>query len=300
MKVLDDVSPERVSVLLAEAGEHVAPDRLVLVRRGWRWLVTLPDDRMILLPVDEAGAQRLVHERRLLAALGPRLRVAIPRPLGSLDGPLDLRERVRGEVGIHLHSQLIEDVPSALAYADDLARVLAELHQAFADDELRALAGPVRDDVYPLPEPQLRAVVPSLPTEIHARVHAVLDRYAALPPDDPVLVHNDVGTHNLAFDPATHRVTGIFDFEEAARADRHRDFKYLPSYGPRITARVLELYRERTGVEISVERMRLLHFATALSFWVWRESDPEAHDRLSSRNRDQALAWIGLALFAIL
>ena len=30
-----------------------------------------------------------------------------------------------------------------------------------------------------------------------------------------------------------------------------------------------------------------------------READPEAHDRSSSRNRDQAMAWVGLALFAL-
>jgi hypothetical protein len=62
---------------------------------------------------------------------------------------------------------------------------------------------------------------------------------------------------------------------------------------------VLELYCARTGVEISVDAMRLLHLATALSFWAWREDDPDAHDRLSSRDRDQAMAWVGRALFAL-
>jgi hypothetical protein len=66
-----------------------------------------------------------------------------------------------------------------------------------------------------------------------------------------------------------------------------------------VLERVLTGYRERTGVAVSLERIRLLHLATALSFWAWREQDPEAHDRLSSRNRDQALAWIGMATFAL-
>ncbi|HTR51821.1 MAG TPA: aminoglycoside phosphotransferase family protein [Kofleriaceae bacterium] len=291
------MTPDRVAALLAEVGERVDPRALVVERRDWRWFVQLPGDRMLFVPVDEAGAHRLAAERRLLAALAPRLSFAVPRPIGPPEAALDLRTRVRGETGIHLHGSLITHTPDA--YADDLARLLAELHGAFARDELVRLAPPMRADVYPLPEAQLRAVVASLPAEIHARVHAALDRYAELAPTDSVLVHNDIGTHNLAFDPDSHRVIGIFDFEEAAHGDRHHDAKYLPSYGPRITARVLELYRDRTGIELDVPRIRLLHFATALSFWVWRESDPVAHDTRSSRDRDQALAWIGLALFAL-
>ena len=63
---------------------------------------------------------------------------------------------------------------------------------------------------------------------------------------------------------------------ELALRDRHHDFKYLPSYGERMLARVVERYRERSGVALSVERIRLVHLATALSFWPWRERGPAA------------------------
>src|SRR5262252_2065787 len=66
--------------------------------------------------------------------------------------------------------------------------------------------------------------------------------------------------------------------------------------GPELAT--LDLYRDRTGVTIDVSRARLLHFASALSYWAWREADPDAHDRGSGRDRDVALAWVGLALFA--
>jgi Ser/Thr protein kinase RdoA (MazF antagonist) len=196
---------------------------------------------------------------------------------------------------------MLEDPVRAEAYADDLAQVLAELHRALDARQVEALAGEPPFAPWPLAPERLRALVGSLPVEIHDRLHRALDRYAELlvAENDLVLVHNDLGTHNLAFDPISRRVVGVLDFEEAARLDRHRDFRYLPSYGPRVLARVLDGYRQRTGVTLSLERIRLLHLATALSFWAWREEDPEAHDRLSSRNRDQALAWIGLALFAL-
>jgi aminoglycoside phosphotransferase (APT) family kinase protein len=202
---------------------------------------------------------------------------------------------------MQLHWATLEDPVLATAYAGDLARVFAELHLAFTPAEAAELTGAFRPDTYPLPPERLSAVIPSLPAEVHDRLRAALARYLEIlaAPPDPVLVHGDIGTHNLAFDPATRRVTGLFDFEEASCADRHFDFKYLPSYGPRVLQLVIDDYAARTGVTIDVPRMRVLHLMTALSFWAWREEDPEAHDRLSSRNRDQALAWVGLALFAL-
>ena len=59
------------------------------------------------------------------------------------------------------------------------------------------------------PEPALEPVL-----------DAVLEAYAALDKEDrgPVLTHGDVGLHNMALDPETGRLLGLFDFEEAAVA----------------------------------------------------------------------------------
>jgi aminoglycoside phosphotransferase (APT) family kinase protein len=42
-----------------------------------------------------------------------------------------------------------------------------------------------------------------------------------------VLVHTDLGLHNVAVDPETKEVRGVFDYDGAAWADRHHDFRYL-------------------------------------------------------------------------
>src|SRR5262245_40441178 len=94
-----------------------------------------------MIPFDDVGAGRLLAERRLLATLAPRLSFAVPTPIGDVDGPLDLRRRVPGETGMHLYWSTLEDPDRARAYADDLARVFAELHTALDRDETRALAG---------------------------------------------------------------------------------------------------------------------------------------------------------------
>jgi len=39
---------------------------------------------------------------------------------------------------------------------------------------------------------------------------------------DRALVHGDLGLHNLALDPETDAVNGVFDYDGAAWADRHQ------------------------------------------------------------------------------
>jgi aminoglycoside phosphotransferase (APT) family kinase protein len=289
-----------VVALLAEVGISVETADVEIERRDWRWIVRAWN-RTLIVPSDDCGAARLLRERQLLATLAPRLSFAIPVPLGAIEGPLDLRTRIEGDTGMHRHWATLEDPVRADAYADDIARVFIELHTALKPEEARRLVGPPLADSYPLPASELRLIVPTLPAEIQDRVVAALDCYAAESADeaDVVLVHGDIGTHNFVFDVSTGRVVGVIDFEEASLRDRHYDLKYLPSYGPEVMTRVLDQYRARTGAAISVGRIRLLHLATALSFWHWRERDPVDHDARSGRTRDQALAWVGLATFAL-
>ena len=65
--------------------------------------------------------------------------------------------------------------------------------------------------------------------ELLRHAEKVLQVYEGLnvDPSDCVLVHSDVGLHNVAVDDATDAVNGIFDYDSAAWADRHHDFRYL-------------------------------------------------------------------------
>ena len=70
--------------------------------------------------------------------------------------------------------------------------------------------------------------------------------------NDRALVHGDVGLHNLAFDPQSDTINGIFDYDGAAWADRHNDFRYLLFDVARedMLDSALEVYEPATGREI--------------------------------------------------
>jgi len=65
--------------------------------------------------------------------------------------------------------------------------------------------------------------------DLRVIMERTIERYEAVAvgAGDCVLVDGDVGLHNLALDPGTDTVDGIFDYNGAARADRHHDFRYL-------------------------------------------------------------------------
>jgi aminoglycoside phosphotransferase (APT) family kinase protein len=291
-----------VARALADAlGEPVAADALAW--REWRWIAELPGERVAHLPPDDASAVRLARERRLLALIAPRVDFAVPRPLGPLDAPLDLRARVpgvSGPAGLAAHFRAIADPARAARLADDFARIAAGLHQALSAAELAAL-GPAPAPAWPMAAARLAALAPSLPGDLAARASEVVARYGGIEvaPADHALVHGDLGSHNFGFDDAG-GVTGLFDFEEAAAGDRHRDFRYLPSYGEPAFPLALAAYATRTGFVPSLERVCLYHAATALSYLAWRADDPADHDRRSGRDGEQALAWADLAVSSAL
>jgi aminoglycoside phosphotransferase (APT) family kinase protein len=122
---------------------------------------------------------------------------------------------------------------------------------------------------------------------------------AVEPATDLVVAHGDFGSHNFVFDPVSHEVTGVFDFENACFADRHLDLQYWPSYGEPILAMAMAEYEARSGARLSVPRVRLYHAITAMAFLAWRAEEPAAHDARSGRNLAQALAWVEQAVDSV-
>ncbi|HEX2080146.1 MAG TPA: phosphotransferase, partial [Longimicrobium sp.] len=139
--------------------------------------------------------------------------------------------------------------------------------------------------------------------DLHARADEVLARYEALPTadEDRVLVHADLGFHNLAVDPDTCAVRGVFDWDTARRADRHIDFRYLvgPADAQPLLDAALAVYVPAVGRAVSRERILLHNAAAAVSFLAFRAGvAPEV--RWAGRTLDEDLAWTRLAVGRVL
>lgn len=109
---------------------------------------------------------------------------------------------------------------------------------------------------------------------------------------DRVLVHADVAFHNLAIDSESRTVRGIFDYDGAAWADRHHDFRYLVFDFDRyeLLEAARAVYEPAVGRPIRRDRALLYNAACAVTFLAYRAGHaPE--ERWCGRTLVEDLAW---------
>jgi len=132
-----------------------------------------------------------------------------------------------------------------------------------------------------------------------AAIGKILEIYEGLSIDatDRVLVHADLGLHNLAADPETDEVCGVFDYEEAAWADRHHDFRYLVFSLPEeaMLEAALAVYEPALGRTLDRSRIWLYNAVCAASFLASRRGVP-AEQRWCGRTLAEDLRWVRDAL----
>jgi aminoglycoside phosphotransferase (APT) family kinase protein len=90
------------------------------------------------------------------------------------------------------------------------------------------------------------------------------------PPE--VLVHGDLHGYNQVWNPASPSLLAVLDFEECGVADRHFDFRYLPSNArrPELVLAVMDAYQRLSGQRLAIERILAWHILTALGDALWR------------------------------
>jgi aminoglycoside phosphotransferase (APT) family kinase protein len=134
-----------------------------------------------------------------------------------------------------------------------------------------------------------------------AEIETVLDQYESLSvdPNDCVILHGDVGLHNIVVDEATN-VIGIFDYDSAAWADLHHDFRYLTLDAGRddMLEAALAVYEPAIGRSLDRGRIRLYNAACAASYLAYRDGIP-ADRKWCGRTLVEDLGWVRSALSSL-
>jgi aminoglycoside phosphotransferase (APT) family kinase protein len=294
---------ETACLLLGRAGFPTEPEAVSVEVREERWAVTLPGDRMAWFPMNEAATKRLAVERRLLDLLAARCSFRAPRMLHADEAGWHLRELVPGLYDPWGLFRRVQAEPAlARRIGQALGGILAEQHARIGPEDVAGWL-PAR---LPWPEPsdqlrdRLRGVV--MDAGLLRVIERVLKRYELqqdeAPADDRVLNHGDLGLHNIALVPDTDEVAGVFDYDGAAWADRHQDFRYLLFPGAAEETMLdgaLEIYESLLGLRLDRERIRLGNAACAIGFLAFRcGTPPEEHS--CGRTLAEDLYWVTHAL----
>jgi aminoglycoside phosphotransferase len=268
MEQFESVTPESVSAALrSRAGLNIPPSELRLEQRHGRWIVRLSGNGLALVADNPSAAARLAREAKLLRLLGSRVSFGLPSI--QYDGPgLQVRTLVPGaQVGGEGREPGFAARPQAMRLANDLGSALAQLHRALTRKEAEEF-GPANIDGLPTAGALHARLEGKLPDPATANAfNRLLDLYSAYEPreDDIVLAHGDLWGGNMAVDPDTGALKGLFDLDDTGLADRHVDFMYFHSFGDAFTRRALASYAAEGGGSASWEQVAIYHAVAAFA-----------------------------------
>lgn len=285
---------------LRGAGVACSPEDVAVLARDERWAVSLPGDRMAWFPASESGNRRLGVERRVLRLVAERCSYQVPRILFVSGCGFDLRQMVPGRCDPwNVFHRCQTDSKLTQKIGRSIGAILAEQHTRI--HELDVTGWLPQRVAWPEPSYWICERFPQVIDDqpLVRFMEQVIERYEKVPVGvkDRALIHGDVGLHNLALDPLTGTVNGIFDYDSAGWADRHHDFRYLLFDVDRedMFDSALAVYEPATGQQINRDRVRLYNAACAICYLAFRMGTPP-DQRSCGRTLAEDLRWVRTAL----
>jgi aminoglycoside 2''-phosphotransferase len=222
-----------------------------LIDEGWDSLVVIVDETWVFrFPRNAEAAAQLAIEQALLPQLALRLPLAIPNFTYACTA-VDEWPFVgyRMIVGMPLRPSVLQAVPAAVrtTVAQQMAAFLQALHTfpvetaRRAAPELRRFSRAVFAQEYAVIE---QVIFPLLNPDEREWI-AVLFAGAAddvLWDFEPAIVHNDLSSSHILFDPNARRVAGVIDFGDIMLGDPAIDFVGLLEHGEAFVEAVLRSY----------------------------------------------------------
>jgi aminoglycoside phosphotransferase (APT) family kinase protein len=250
---------QRIAAVAPEAAD-LAFD---ILDEGWDSLAIAAGPWIFKFPRAPEPAERLRKEARLLALVRPRLTMRVPDlVLHQAGGTFSQHLRIPGG---HLTSA--DYARLGEAERADLARSIAIMHAELHDIPVAAAEAAGAEVLVPAltGEETLSRLRPVLPPPLLSFLEHTIAAHAALG-ENPreVFGHFDAHGWNMAFDHASGRLNGVFDFGDAGLGPRHKDLGYTGFIAPDLTRRIVSDYAALTGRAIAIERVMLYHSALRL------------------------------------
>jgi len=250
---------------LEQIQEHLPKFDLASVRLNRDGLVNdiviVNNEWVFRFPKDEAGKQLMAREAGLLDLI----RRHVDMPVPHFERCTDDYAVYRFIAGVPLDRNTIlrQDDPTQSQLADQLATFLRQLHAIPKDaltqhsfpnahgngtrEDWAARLSQIEHDIYPL----LWADQKRWVAELFA---PVLDGRLDMHEYDPVLIHDDLASYHILFDPTTKRINGLIDFGTAKLGDPASDFALIiNALGERFLRRMQTFY---PAIEAALDRAR--------------------------------------------
>lgn len=259
-------------VIVGQFPEH-AGARFTLLSAGWDSVAVDVDDALIFkFPRHAMGEAALRREAAILGTVAGVVTLPVPRlTLFETPQTFSRHEKLPGDHLLPVQYDALDEA-ARRALGEALGQFYAELHtiplaQAVAAGLKPAYQWLDADEI-------LRRALPVLPEAIKPFAEEAMAAWRALEPDPYGDVYGFFDGHgwNMAFDHATNRLNGVYDFADSGIGPLHREFVYSSLISPDLTPRIIASYERQSGRAIDRERVDTL----TATHWLW-ELAAEAH-----------------------
>lgn len=223
---------------------------------GWDSIAVDVNDEFVFKFPRNAGAEaRLRKEARLLQVIQSEISMHIPA-MALHEGPplFSSHRKIRGA---HLLREEYLALPSVLrsALAGELAQFYAQLHNLPGD--VMTHAGAAALAPWPNTNSLRTAAQALLPDHLRKFARETLDAWTSLGADPHGTIYGFFDGHgwNMAFDHASGRLNGIYDFADSGFGPLHQEFVYSSFIDEDLTLRIIDRYEALTGK--AIDRLRV-------------------------------------------
>lgn len=258
-----DLSRYRAAIIAALP--QFVGGNFVLLTAGWDSLALECDGWIFKFPRNAEAERRLRREAVLLAFLRPRVTMTLPQ-MQMHDGPQPFSQhrKIPGEMLDSVDYDLLDD-GRRNALALRMAQLYAELH-ALPPGRMQSV-GAVAVDPWMAPDDILADAEPRLPRQLLPFLKRTVKAYRKLKiaPEELVFGYFDGHGWNMAFDPVTGLLNGVYDFADSGLGARHRDLSYSNWVSPDLTLRIIARYEELTRRAVNRDLVMLYTSALRLA-----------------------------------
>ncbi len=244
--------------------------------RSWRFIAELEGDRIAFVAADESAWKRLADEAELIERLRPALDCKLPEVIFVCEEVrVQVRAMVTGFSGIDIERLVFGGSmlpPAFIRYSEscpitslgcrlarDLGTALGQFQGAMTVTEARGIGLTTRDSAADFSA--IRRVLNEQNLAEFSASLGHLESWRAGLPQEPLPCHGDPHLHNIAIDPDTGQLLGIFDFDESALDHPLSDLRYTHSNGSPFAEIAAASFEDMVGAPAElglIERFHLL------------------------------------------
>lgn len=199
-------------------------------------------------------------ELKLLQILKGKTTIPIPNPefIGGDVAYMGYKKLLGRDLTPELYGVMTDEQKDKLAA--DYAQFAFEIHNALSLEQAKKLGVKIEDSFKHVPTIEAILTQEKFSNfNILTFAKETLDEYTKTVDEKELLsfIYGDLHTENIAFDPVTKQLNGIFDFGDACIADIHFEFAPIYKFSTELLESTVAKYETLTNMKLSLRKIVL-------------------------------------------